>query len=330
MSNGVNGEFHHMDETVSSELPLQISPPPERPQIQPPLSGPSGVGWGFLLYLLMFFMVLAVTSTALRFLLPARMPQIWKSVVGEVAFIISAFVPGFTMARIERRPFAAYGLPRESAFGRMFWMGMLWGIVALSVLMLMMRIAGVFYFGGLALGGLRLVKFAIFWAVFFVVVGLFEEFLLRGYTQFTLSRGLGFWPTALILSFAFGAIHLGNAGEDKVGALGAAIIGLFFCLTLERTGNLWFAVGLHASWDWGETFLYSVPNSGLVAPGHLLNSWFQGPKWLTGGSVGPEASIFVFIVMVLMAALFHFLYKPVKKGVESRLPSTATPVAYQE
>jgi len=329
MSCGVNGEFHHMDETASSELPLQISPPVEPDPVQPPLSGPSGVGWGFLLYLLMFFMVLAITSTALRFLMPETMAQIWKSVVGEVAFIVSAFIPGFIMARIERRPFGVYGLPKQSAFGRMFWMGMLWGIVALTMLMVAMRVAGVFHFGGLSLSGFRILKFAVFWMIFFVVVGLFEEFLLRGYTQFTLSRGLGFWPTALILSFAFGAIHLGNQGEDKVGALGAAIIGLFFCLTLQRTGNLWFAVGLHASWDWGETFLFSVPNSGLVAPGHLLNSWFEGPKWLTGGSVGPEASIFVFIVMALMAVLFHFLYKPVKR-VEAGLTPPATPVAYQE
>ena len=258
MSSGVKGEFHHMDETASSELPLQISPPEQLP-VQPPLSGPSGVGWGFLLYLLMFFIVAALSFTVLRFLLPAKMAQIWKSVVGEVAYIVSAFVPGFIMARVERRAFGAYGLPKKNAFGRLFWMGMLWGIVALTVLMLAMRIVGVFHFGGLALGGFRLVKFAIFWAVFFVAVGLFEEFFLRGYTQFTLSRGLGFWPTALILSSAFGAIHLGNQGEDKVGALGAAIIGLFFCLTLRRTGNLWFAVGLHASWDWERLFYIPFP-----------------------------------------------------------------------
>jgi len=329
MSCGVNGEFHHMDESSSSELALQISPLEARPPLQPPLSGPSGVGWGFLLYVLMFLLVLAISSTILRFILPAKMAPIWRSVWGEIAFVISAFVPGFVIAKIEGRPFGSYGLPKHNDFGRLFWLGMLWGIVALSVLMVTMRIAGVFHFGGLALSGLRILKFAVFWIVFFIVVGLFEEFLMRGYTQFTLSRGLGFWPTAIILSLAFGAIHLGNAGEDKVGALGAAVIGLFFCLTLQRLGNLWFAVGLHASWDWGETFLYSVPNSGTVAPGHLLNSWFEGPNWLTGGSVGPEASIFVFIVMALMALLFHFIYKPAKR-VEAGLAPPATSAAYQE
>ena len=96
--------------------------------------------------------------------------------------------------------------------------------------------------------------------------------LLRGYAQFTLARGIGFWPAALVLSCGFGLIHLRNDGEQWRGLLAAAFIGFFFCLTLRRTGNLWFAVGFHAAWDWGETFFYSVPDSGMVAPGHLLSS----------------------------------------------------------
>ena len=86
------------------------------------------------------------------------------------------------------------------------------------------------------------------------------------------------------------------------------VIGMFFCLTLWRTGNLWFAVGLHAAFDWGETYLYSVPDSGLVAPGHLLNSSFHGPTWLTGGSVGPEGSAIAFLVVGLAAVLFVIVY----------------------
>ena len=128
-------------------------------------------------------------------------------------------------------------------------------------------------------------------------MGFFEEFLFRGYTQFTLASGVGFWPAATMLSAAFGALHLGNGGEDKVGALSVFVIGMFFCLTLRRTGNLWFAVGLHAAFDWGETFLFSVPDSGIVAPGHLLNSSFHGPVWLTGGTVGPEGSVMAFVVV---------------------------------
>jgi uncharacterized protein len=199
-------------------------------------------------------------------------------------------------------------------FGKLFWSGMLWGIAAITLLLVMMRGVGVFYFGGLALHGIHVLKFGAFWAVLFLVVGLFEEFVTRGYTQFTLTQGIGFWPAAILLSAAFGAIHLENQGEGWVGALGAACIGLFFCLTLRRTGTLWFAVGMHASWDWGETFFYSVPDSGLIAPGHLLKSSFHGPRWLTGGSVGPEGSVLLFVIIAVLWITFDRLYPEVKYG----------------
>ena len=125
-----------------------------------------------------------------------------------------------------------------------------------------MRAAHVFYFGAVALHGVRLLKFAVFWASFFLIVGFYEEFFTRGYTQFTLTQGVGFWPAAILLSVGFGALHLENPGEDWVGILAAMLIGFFFCLTLRRTGNLWFAIGFHTSWDWGESYLYSVPDSG--------------------------------------------------------------------
>ncbi|MGA7379817.1 MAG: CPBP family intramembrane glutamic endopeptidase, partial [Terriglobales bacterium] len=114
----------------------------------------------------------------------------------------------------------------------------------------------------------------------------------------------------------FGAIHLQNPGEAWVGALCAGLIGLFFCFTLRRTGSLWFAVGMHASWDWGESYLYSVPDSGGMVTGHLLNSGFHGSHWLTGGSVGPEGSVLVFVVIGASWLLFDRVYPkpPVEDG----------------
>jgi len=137
-------------------------------------------------------------------------------------------------------------------------------------------------------------------------VGFFEELLFRGYLQFTLATAIGFWPSAILLSIVFGFVHLGSRGENWMGGATAALFGLFLCLTLRRTGNLWFALGLHASFVYGETFIYSVPNSGFPSYGHLLNSTLHGPRWLTGGSVGPEASVMMLAVLTLMFALFGF------------------------
>jgi membrane protease YdiL (CAAX protease family) len=260
--------------------------------------GPAGLrpGWGFAFYALMFYFLqeLAVNLASSR---DFGASGLWSMMLQELGSLGAAVIPALVLARVERRSWKAYGLPATEALGRSFWLGCSWGFAAISLLILALYGLHGFSFGHLLLHGARLARFAAFWAVMFLLVGLFEEFFLRGYTQFTLARGIGFWPAAVVLSCMFGLIHLRNGGEQWRGVLAAAFIGFFFCLTLRRTGNLWFAVGFHAAWDWGETFFYSVPDSGMVAPGHLLSSSLRGKDWLTGGSVGPEGSVLCFIVI---------------------------------
>ncbi|MFY9527383.1 MAG: CPBP family intramembrane glutamic endopeptidase, partial [Candidatus Acidiferrales bacterium] len=104
-----------------------------------------------------------------------------------------------------------------------------------------------------------------------------------------------------------------KSGEAKTGALKAGCFGLLAAFSLQRTGNLWFAIGMHAAWDWGETYFYGVPDSGLLAKGRLLHSSFHGPDWLTGGTVGPEGSLLVFAVLVLTGVAIHYVF-PAKRG----------------
>jgi membrane protease YdiL (CAAX protease family) len=229
--------------------------------------------------------------------------------LGEGVLLGAALLSAAVMARIEKRSFAEYALPRKGAFGPKFWSGVTWGYLALTSVILVMRALRAFYFGTLAVSGGALILYAVLWAASFVAVGCFEEFVFRGYPLYTLTTGMGFWPAAVLLSLCFGALHLRNAGENRIGILNVVLIGMFFCLTVRRTGSLWFAIGLHSMWDYAESFLYSVPDSGLMAEGHLLNSSFRGPPWLTGGSDGPEGSVLALIVIAVMVVIFDRLYR---------------------
>jgi uncharacterized protein len=166
-----------------------------------------------------------------------------------------------------------------------------------------------FHLAGLAIHGKMIVTSIAAWSAAFVIVGLSEEFAFRGYLQFTLTTGIGFWPSAILLSALFGLAHASNPGESRFGLLSVVCFGLLFCLFLRRTGNLWWAVGFHAGWDWGQTFFYGVSDSGLPPYHNLFNSSFSGPHWLTGGSVGPEASIFTPITLLIVAVLFSLVYR---------------------
>jgi hypothetical protein len=230
--------------------------------------------------------------------------------ISEGALVAGALASGLVMAKLEARPFGDYGLPERFAFGKLFWRGALFGLIEISAVIAVIAMLGSYHFGGLAIHGVQLLRWAIFWAACFVMVALYEEFTFRGYLQFTMTQVIRFWPAAVLLSLAFGFVHRGNPGESKWGLAGVVLVGLFWCLTLRRTGNLWFAVGMHASFDFGETFLYSVPDSGMVFPGHLSNATLAGPAWLTGGSAGPEASVCDFVILLAFFCVFHRLYPP--------------------
>ncbi len=278
--------------------------------------GPNGIraGWRLLLFILIAG-TLGYTLFSLTRLLGIHLRSGLNPgavFVGEGLAFLALLLSAVVMGRIEGRSLADYGLPGRGAFGAEFWRGGLWGFLALTTLLAALRLANSYSIAGLALSGRELVSYAVLWAAAFLCVGFFEEFLLRGYALYTLATGMGFWPAAMSLSALFGAVHLGNRGENWAGALSAAFIGVFFCFTVRRTGRLWFAVGLHAMWDYSESFIYSVPDSGVMVTGHLLNSSFHGPHWLTGGSVGPEGSALVFVIIAVMFILFAGIHREVR------------------
>lgn len=174
----------------------------------------------------------------------------------------------------------------------------------MSLVLLVLRAMGNFYFGSIALRPAQIAAYATLWAAFFAMVGVAEGLAFSGYPLFALARGLGFWPAAALLAVLFGGVHLAaNAGENWPGSVSIVIVGLLLPLTLQRTGNLWFAIGTHAAWDWAQSFLYGVPDSGVNFSGHLLNPSFQGSKWMTGGTAGPEASIVTLVGYVFVFGL---------------------------
>ncbi len=245
MAETVCGKVLQMSEletkTESTAAPLPASAPagPEfAVATQPSYAhtvfwGPEGLrpGWGFAFYVAIFY-PLQKLAVDLAWWKDFGASGLWSMLLEEFFDFLAAVIPTLVLARVERRPWRLFGLPTKQMFGRLFWVGALWGFAGISVLIFELYGAHVLAFGHVVLHGARLARFAAYWGLMFLLVGLFEEFLLRGYTQFTLTRGLGFWPAALVLSCAFGLIHLKNGGEQWRGLLAAAFIGFFFCATL--------------------------------------------------------------------------------------------------
>jgi len=229
--------------------------------------------------------------------------------------VVAAVTTGDLMRRIEDRSFRDYGMPWGEALGKRFWQGAAYGFALLTALMSSIAAMGGFSLGGVALEAAAGIRYGALYLLEFLLVGFFEEATFRGYMQATLAQEIGFWPAALALSIWFGLSHVHNFGEAKVGLLLAGCFGLLAAFSLRRTGNIWFAIGMHAAWDWGESYFYGVPDSGVAAVGHLTAASLHGPVWLTGGSVGPEGSALVFAVIGIGALGLHYFFPSASKQV---------------
>ena len=262
-----------------------------------PFAGSHGprAGWRALAFLGLFI----VGSEAIEGLLPQAGGELHAVPLLLRETLLLLLVLGSTqqLGLLEGRTLGDYGLPLRGAPGRQFGGGLALGLAANTALVVLLTVAGSLSLGVTALSPGTVLVSGASWAAVFLVVGLFEELLLRGYLQATLARGLGFWPAACLLSGLFAAMHRNNPGETPLGLAAVGCFGLFFCYTLRRTGDLWLAVGFHASWDWSESFLYGVPNSGTLVAGHLLGASCSGPAWLSGGSAGPEGSVLVLVTL---------------------------------
>jgi hypothetical protein len=321
-----------MGESNDSSSPLS-TPPPATPAIPPEFNwislifwGANGLraGWRLLIFFTICAATIGVFGYVNRFVGSGQVPGDLFSpeVLSETEATVFGVVlfASWVMANLEGREIAAYGLPWRRAFRGEFWKGAAIGFAAISFLLGALRVAGAFHLGGASLHGAEIWRNATLWACAFLFVAFFEEFAFRGYALFTLTTGITFWPAALLGSAIFGGTHLGNGGETRLGAFSAGMIGLLFCLLLRKSGSLWMPIGFHAAWDWGQTFFYGVADSGQIAQGHLFNASFTGPDWLTGGTVGPEASWLCILLIGVLLAVFSIWMRAAKYPDPASVP----------
>ena len=306
-----------------TETPVAAAPEPKKPSVLYKIFvGPYGVraGWKVLLFFLAVFLLGRGLRPVFK-LLPKTDPKgpmaPGASIGAEFLLVFIVMVATGIMAKlVDRKPWGYFHIPLKNAFRSNFWKGAALGLGALTLQLIAMHFCGWFDFGTIQLHGFEIVKYGAIWAFMFLLVGLGEEGMLRGYLQRITTDGLsflpngwGFWVAAVIYSALFAAGHLSNPGENKFGIVMVFIDGMAMCVTLWYTGDLWFAIGNHMAWDWGQSFLFGTPDSGYAAVGRLMAPSFHGPTLLAGGTDGPEGSLLVLGSEALFIIVTILLYR---------------------
>ncbi|MGB8888848.1 MAG: CPBP family intramembrane glutamic endopeptidase [Candidatus Korobacteraceae bacterium] len=308
--------------------PTQPTPPPPPSVLRKVFIGNDGLraGWSLLIFVaIMAVLLFSANRIAHKIHPPAHKTANTASEVSPVQGLTGEAIPflltllaSWIMSKIERRPNSVYGLGGSRKLPN-FFAGLAWGVTCLSLLVLTLWKTGLLVIDSRLLSGSAIFGYGAIWLIGFLLVALTEEYLTRGYLQYTLTRGLagvyewvfktrhgkalGFWTAALVFSILFGLGHSNNPGESPIGLLSAGLAGLVFCFSLWRTGSLWWAIGFHCSWDWAQSFLYGVADSGLMVQHHLLATHPVGKPILSGGATGPEGSIFIVAILALISII---------------------------
>ncbi|WP_426687452.1 CPBP family intramembrane glutamic endopeptidase [Rhodanobacter ginsengiterrae] len=250
-------------------------------------------GWWILVFIAVFLASQLAYHPVSRGLQQLGVGRAWLSPLPVMFLLLVTWV----CMRLRRQPLSAIGLRLDMKWLAQVLAGIgLGSALMLAVTALILAAGGVSFslepahgFAALACG-----------AWLFAWVALLEEILFRGFVFQRLVDGIGAPAALLLMGVLFAIAHWGNPGMEGSTEFWASIDtvlgGILLGLARLRTGSLALPIGIHFGWNWVQGSWLGFDVSGLDQTGWLLPHLLDKPQWLTGGSFGPEASIFAVVV----------------------------------
>ncbi|HEX9330237.1 MAG TPA: type II CAAX endopeptidase family protein [Anaerolineales bacterium] len=185
-------------------------------------------------------------------------------------------------------------------------LGSLIGFGLFSFIIAILSLLGFYH-----VNGINFVLLALIGALVGAFVSAFaQELLFRAVIYRITEEWLGTWWALVISAMLFGLIHLSSAGATIFSALSVALqAGVLLAAAYALTHRLWMALGLHMAWDFANDGIFGVGIAGQS--GQSLHGLFQanlnGPKLLTGGVLGIEASTITLVVTLIAGIIMLWI-----------------------
>ena len=291
---------------------------------------------GFAISTVFVILVVSLIPRAAYFLIP-RHPLAYEIAARGVPVLLIA-IGYYVLVRYgEKLPLGldeAIALPLRRRPVRDFLIGC--GIAVTMVSVCVVLIAALGDYGWRAAVSAAAVRRTMIVMFMTLVAALLEELMFRGYPFQRLALGLsaisnswgrlssaatataiGRIGAVLVFSALFGAIHLGNPGASRLGFINTSAIGVTLAVTYFWSNALWMPLGLHFGWNFVLGVVFGLPVSGLRIFETFAHGTAHGPRWLTGGSYGIEASATGTAVIIIATLLLLYWWRRAHEQRES-------------
>jgi uncharacterized protein len=258
-------------------------------------------GWRLLLFLLILFAVSAIVFFVAGIF---SSDLIW---ISPVMMLLSVYISSVIMVKLfEKRPIHAIGLPAHKRLPLEVVQGFLIGAIMISVIFWVQYSAGWIEIEWRGLSGQSLASVLFSSLILFLVVGLTEELLFRGYPFQILVESIKPLYAIGIMSVLFMLAHSGNPHISPLSLFNILLAGIWLSVAYLKTRTLWLPAGLHISWNFFQNTVYSYPVSGQLFEERTLFALKQtGPDILTGGVFGPEGGLLTTGIIIISAVFIH-------------------------
>ncbi len=242
--------------------------------------------------------------------LMSRQPD-WIALLSLIATVVVIIVCILYATKIERRPRNSLGFCGKAP-ALEYCIGYVIGIGLFAIAWAICLATGAATLEGISpsLSAMILPFFAAF-----LIQGLSEEVLCRGFLMQTLS--IRYRPVVAIVvnSLFFMALHFLNSGLSLLALCNLFLFGVFASVYFWKRGSIWGVAAIHSAWNFTQGNLLGIKVSGSVlGPSVLSTSLNEAKTWMNGGDFGLEGGIAV--TVVLLAATVILLFLPVRKSAQ--------------
>ncbi len=134
----------------------------------------------------------------------------------------------------------------------------------------------------------------------FLIQGMSEEFIFRGYLMNTLGGKHNPWIAVTVSAAAFSLAHIMNPGFNLFVFFNLSLFGVFAGLYMIAFDDIWGASAIHSIWNFTQGSLYGISVSGTGETESIFRTVaVSDNKFLSGGDFGIEGSIITTIVLVI-------------------------------
>ncbi|MFC2135502.1 lysostaphin resistance A-like protein [Bacteroidota bacterium] len=200
---------------------------------------------------------------------------------------------------VEKRPFYTLGFTKNRAFKK-YLFGFGTGVLMISAVVGLMALSGGIQIqqDSSTISGIPSLAGVLILLLGFIIQGGAEEITTRGWQFQVIGIRYKPWIGALVSSIFFAVLHGFNKGVSVLAVFNLFLFALLLVLYVMNDGSIWSACGWHSAWNWtmGNVFGLEVSGTGISAT--LFDLETTGHDLITGGSFGPEGSIFSTFVLL--------------------------------